>query len=164
MSAPQSPELLVPALPAGARRLLVVLVLLWVVGTLAFWRWALQPTVWVSTPGTLINLLLLLYVTGIPAWPFYLFLRMRQVNPQLPVPAPLRVAMVVTKAPSEPWELVQHTLLAALAQAPTHDTWLADEQPSEAVRHWCQEQGVGLSSRAGVEDYHQPTWPRRSRS
>lgn len=163
MSTPQAQELLVPVLPAGQRRVLVVLVLLWVVGTLAFWRWALQPTVWVSTPGTLINLLLLIYVTGIPAWPLYLFLRMRQVNPLLAVPAELRVAMVVTKAPSEPWELVQHTLLAALAQAPAHDTWLADEQPSEAVRHWCKEHGVGLSSRAGVEAYHQPKWPRRTR-
>ncbi|MEX0588795.1 MAG: glycosyltransferase [Cyanobium sp.] len=163
MKSPKAEEMLVPVLPAGQRRILLVLVLLWVVGTLAFWRWALQPTVWVSTPGTLINLLLLLYVTGIPAWPLYLFVRMRQVNPHLPVPNGLRVAMVVTKAPSEPWELVQHTLLAALDQAPVHDTWLADEQPNEAVRSWCIEQGVSISSRAGVEAYHQPEWPRRTR-
>lgn len=42
MSTPQAQELLVPVLPAGQRRVLVVLVLLWVVGTLAFWRWALR--------------------------------------------------------------------------------------------------------------------------
>ena len=163
MSSPEGHALLVPVLRPGQRRILLLLVLLWVVGTLAFWRWALQPTVWVTTPGTFINLLLLIYVTGIPAWPFYLFLRMRQVNPRLPVPAALRVAMVVTKAPSEPWELVEKTLLAALAQTPAHETWLADEQPSDDVRNWCKQHGVGLSSRAGVEAYHQPTWPRRTR-
>jgi cellulose synthase (UDP-forming) len=152
-----------PALTQSNRRLLFLLVVCWLVSTLAFWRWALQPTVWVSTPGTLFNLLLLFYVTGMPAWPFYLFLRMRQVKSELPVPSELRVAMVVTKAPSEPWSLVQPTLLAMLDQTPVHDTWLADEQPSAAVRQWCDQHGVLISSRAGVAAYHQPQWPRRTR-
>jgi len=153
----------VPALPAPQRRLLLVLVFFWIVGTLAFWRWALQPSVWVSVPGTLFNVLLLIYATGMPAWPFYLFIRMRQVRHDLPEPQDLRVAMVVTKAPSEPWPLVQHTLEAMLAQAGDHDIWLADEQPTDAVRQWCERHGVKLSSRAGVSDYHRPTWPRRTR-
>lgn len=163
MNTSTTDALFTPVLTAWPRRVLLALVWLWLVGTLAFWHWALQPTVWVSTPGTLINLVLLIYVTGIPVWPFYLFLRMRQVNPKLPVPAGLRVAMVVTKAPSEPWELVQHTLRAALLQAPAHDTWLADEQPNDTVRAWCRDHGVGLSSRAGVEAYHRQEWPRRTR-
>jgi cellulose synthase/poly-beta-1,6-N-acetylglucosamine synthase-like glycosyltransferase len=150
-------------LSASQQRIQLLLVLLWVLGTLAFWRWLLQPSVWVSVPGTLINVLLLFYVTGIPAWPLYLSLRMRQVRKELPVPAELRVAMVVTKAPSEPWPLVQQTLLAMLAQDPKHDTWLADEQPTEVVRHWCEQHGVQISSRAGVEAYHRSFWPRRTR-
>jgi cellulose synthase/poly-beta-1,6-N-acetylglucosamine synthase-like glycosyltransferase len=158
-----TPGLFVPALPAPQRRLLLLLVLFWGVGTLAFWRWALQPSVWVSVPGTLFNVLLLIYATGMPAWPFYLFLRMRQVRPDLPEPQGLRVAMVVTKAPSEPWPLVQRTLEAMLAQAGEKDVWLADEQPTDAVRQWCERHGVQLSSRAGVPDYHRPTWPRRTR-
>jgi cellulose synthase (UDP-forming) len=153
----------VPVLSPPQRRILLLLVLLWVVGTLAFWRWALQPAVWVSVPGTLLNLVLLIYATGMAIWPFYLFLRMRQVRPELPVPPGLRVAMVVTKAPSEPWPLVQSTLLEMLAQAPEHDTWLADEQPSEAVRGWCEQHGVRLSTRAGVAEYHRSSWPRRTR-
>lgn len=152
-----------PVLPPFGRRVLLLLVLCWLMGTLALWHWVLQPSVWVTIPGTLLNLLLLLYVTGIPAWPFYLFLRMQQVRADLPTPQGLRVAMVATKAPSEPWPLVQRTLEAMLLQAPAHDTWLADEQPTEAVRQWCDQHGVRLSSRAGVAAYHRQTWPRRTR-
>lgn len=158
-----TPSIWEPALPASRRRVLLLLVLFWLMGSLAFWHWAMQPSVWVSGPGTLLNLLLLLYVTGIPVWPFYLFLRMQQVRADLPIPADLRVAMVVTKAPSEPWSLVQSTLEAMLAQAPDHDTWLADEQPTEAVRQWCHCHGVQVSSRAGIPAYHRDSWPRRTR-
>ena len=45
----------------------------------------------------------------------------------------VRVAMVVTKAPSEPWNLVQETLLAMLNQEGSHDTWLADEKPTDST-------------------------------
>ena len=156
-------EIYAPVLNPRQHRLLLWLILFWVLGTLAFWHWAFQPSVWVSLPGTLFNLVLLSYATGLPVWPFYLFLRMRQVRPDLLVPAGCRVAMVVTKAPSEPWGLVKETLVAMLAQEPQHDTWLADEQPSEEVRCWCEANGVEVSSRAGVADYHRPTWPRRTR-
>ncbi len=152
-----------PALPRNARRLLLLLVLFWLAGTLAFWRWALQPSVWVSLTGTFLNILLLIYVTGIPLWPFYLFLRMRQVRPELTAPEGLRVAMVVTKAPSEPWPLVQTTLRAMLAQNPPHANWLADEQPTEEVLAWCADHGVQVSSRQGIESYHRQSWPRRTR-
>jgi len=163
IDAPKTAGIYSPALSASQQKILVLLITPWIVGTLAFWRWALQPEAWVSVPGTLFNLLLLFYVTGIPAWPFYLFLRLRQVRRDLPIPAQLRVAMVVTKAPSEPWSLVRQTLQAMLEQSPSHDTWLADEQPTEAVRHWCEQNDVNISSRAGVEAYHQPSWPRRTR-
>jgi cellulose synthase/poly-beta-1,6-N-acetylglucosamine synthase-like glycosyltransferase len=152
-----------PALASYERRTLRLLVFFWLAGTLVFWRWALQPSVWVSMTGTLINLILLFYVTGISLWPFYLFLRMRQVRPDLSEPEGLRVAMVVTKAPSEPWSLVQATLLAMLAQCPPHDNWLADEQPSEEVLAWCDCYGVKLSTREGIEAYNRQTWPRRTR-
>lgn len=153
----------VPALPPAQRILLTVLVVSWIIGTLSFWYWALQPSVWVSVPGTLFNIVLLIYVTGVPAWPFYLFLRMQQIRRDLSVPQDLRVAMVVTKAPSEPWTLVQQTLEAMLVQRGDHDTWLADEQPTNEVRLWCESRGVSVSSRAGVSDYHRPFWPRRTR-
>lgn len=71
--------------------------------------------------------------------------------------------MVVTKAPSEPWELVRRTLEAMLAQHLPHDTWLAEEAPGEDTRRWCQSHGVQVSTRQGVSDYHRPTRPRRTR-
>jgi len=163
INALKTPGIYSSVLSVSQHRVQLLLVILWVVGTLAFWQWTLQPSTWVSVPGTLVNLLLLFYVTGIPAWPLYLSLCMRQVKRELPVPAKLRVAMVVTKAPSEPWSLVRQTLQAILEQAPSHDTWLADEQPTEVVRHWCKQNGVNISSRSGVEAYHQPSWPRRTR-
>lgn len=152
-----------PAFDNRQQRVLQVLVLCWIMGTLAFWRWMLQPDTWVSLPYTLFNASLLIYVTGLPLWPFVLFLRMRQVNPRLNPPSGLRVAMVVTKSPSEPWSVVRPTLEAAIEQRPHHATWLADEQPSPEVKEWCSQQGVEISSRWQVEGYHQPSWPRRRR-
>ena len=80
----------------------------------------------------------------------------------------LSMAAVVTKAPSEPWEMVRETLehaLRAAAVGPTAvDVWLADEQPSDETKLWCLTAGVRLSSRLGVEAYHRGTWPRRTRS
>jgi cellulose synthase (UDP-forming) len=158
-----SAGIFVPALPASQRRLLLLLVLFWIVGTLSFWRWALQPSVWVSVPGTFLNLAILVYGSALPAWPFYLFLRMRQVRQDLPVLEGLKVAMVVTKTPSEPWPLVKQTLVAMLNQDPRHDTWLADEKPSDEVLQWCSMNRIKVSTRAGLADYHRPTWPRRTR-
>ena len=63
-----------------------------------------------------------------------------------------RVAMVVTKAPSEPWPLVRSTLEPMLAQEfatpRVYDVWLADEDPSSETRAWCAEHGVNVSCRA----------------
>jgi cellulose synthase (UDP-forming) len=71
--------------------------------------------------------------------------------------------MIVTKTPSEPFEVVRATLTAMLDQDYPHDTWLADEDPSEETRDWCARHGVRISSRKGVADYHRPVWPRRTR-
>ena len=99
-----------------------------------------------------------------PAWLLFFLNRARRPNPALPVPDG-RVAMVVTKAPSEPWQVVRHTLEAMLAQnfPRPYDVWLADEDPSPATRAWCAEHGVQVSCRKGVPGYNNPTWPRREK-
>ena len=79
------------------------------------------------------------------------------------LPAGSRVAMVVTKAPSEPFSVVATTLKAMLAQAYPHDTWLADEDPSPETLDWCRRHGVFVSTRKNRPDYHRTTWPRRTR-
>lgn len=78
----------------------------------------------------------------------------------------LRVAMIVTKAPSEPWSVVETTLKAMIAQeidGYPYDVWLADENPSDYTIAWCLNQGVRISSRKGVAEYDNVDWPRRRR-
>lgn len=83
-------------------------------------------------------------------------------------PAALRVAMVVTKAPSEPFEVVQKTLVAMRAQVgpgvpAVYDCWLADEDVAPTTLAWCTQHGVGVTCRKGIPEYHQKHWPRRTR-
>ena len=91
--------------------------------------------------------------------------RMTRPNPAVPLPV-LRVAMVVTKAPAEPWPLIETTLRAMLDQELPYgyDVWLADERPSGKTLRWCRTHGVQVSSRQWDPDYHQPTWPRRTKT
>jgi cellulose synthase/poly-beta-1,6-N-acetylglucosamine synthase-like glycosyltransferase len=130
-----------------------------------FWVWWLQPEHRVSPARTAIDAFLLLYVSLIlPAMPALYLTRIRRVNRNLPVPL-IRVAILVTKAPSEPWELLKTTLLAMKAQnyPYPYSVWLCDEQPTEETYAWCREHDVRVSSRFGVEEYHRKTWPRRTK-
>jgi hypothetical protein len=80
-------------------------------------------------------------------------------------PLELRVAMVVTKAPSEPVAMLQATLGACLAQEwPVRfDVWLADKDPVPDMAAWCAAHGVRVSCHKGVPGYLNPEWPRRRR-
>jgi hypothetical protein len=117
-----------------------------------------------ATCASDVNSALLAYISGLPIYFLVTSNRVRQPDPRLPVPD-LRVAFVVTKAPSEPWPVVQRTLTAMLHQRfpYPYDVWLCDEQPDERTLAWCRGHGVGVSTRHGVADYHRPTWPRRTR-
>lgn len=138
------------------------LVALWLLATVSFFVWwfsrAHIATVW----GFLLTSAVLFWEFLLPGYFFFFVGRMKRANPALPLPN-ARVAMVVTKAPSEPFEVVQETLKACLAQQMQHDTWLADEVPTEEVRAWCLNHGVQVSTRQGVAEYHNETWPRRTK-
>ena len=141
----------------------LTIVAIWIALALMFWRWWLMPEhvlepmrYWAVTFG-------LFWIWGMQLYFMVIFLAAhRSVAPD-PVPGDWRVAMVVTKTPSEPFAVVQKTLEAMLAQDVPHDTWLADENPDAQTRAWCARHGVKISSRFGVEAYHQPVWPRRTR-
>jgi cellulose synthase (UDP-forming) len=155
---------LVPVLKRAEQRILLVLVLLWSVGTGLYWAWWLQPGHWVGVFGMVLNTSVLFYVTTlIPMWSYWFLLRMQRFNPYIPISPDLCVAMVVTKAPSEPWPLVRQTLEAMLRQDLPHDTWLADEDPADDVIRWCICKGVKISTRKDVIGYHNADWPRRRR-
>jgi cellulose synthase (UDP-forming) len=140
-----------------------ILVSLWVLCVVFFWSWWLDGHHVVGWLTFWINSLLLVWTTALPGYYFFFLSRMQRANPALPIPQDLAVAMVVTKAPSEPFSIVKNTLRAMLAQAYPHDTWLADEDPDPDTLRWCHEHGVRVSSRRGVPGYHRSSWPRRTR-
>ncbi|MEV7793318.1 glycosyltransferase [Streptomyces sp. NPDC087512] len=158
------PTTFVPALPRLDRGLIAVIALGWTASFVWFWTWWLEPQHRAGWAGLVINSALLLYLTALPAYFFVTALRVRRVDPALPVPA-LPVAFAVTRAPSEPWPTVRRTLEAMLAQDFPHpyDVWLCEERPTEESARWCRAHHVRVSSRLGVTAYHRPHWPRRTR-
>lgn len=158
------PTTFVPALPRRDRAALVVIAVCWALSFLWFWFWWLQPEHRVGWAGLIVNSALLLYLTGLPCYFFVTALRLRHVDPRLPVPA-LPVAFAVTRAPSEPWPTARQTLEAMLAQDFPHpyDVWLCDEDPTDEIIAWCRTHRVRMSCRRGVPLYHRSDWPRRTR-
>ena len=139
------------------------LVLLWACTVTLLFSWWFQRNHFVNGPNFAIASLALAWVVCLPAYFFFFLLRARVPNPALAIDSDWRVAMVVTKAPSEPFCVVQATLLGMLSQSHPHDTWIADEDPSPETLDWCKQHGVKVSCRKGHPGYHSSTWPRRTR-
>lgn len=145
------------------RSALRVLAALWTLSVLLFYTWWFNP----GHVGTFIGFSV---TTAVISWGFamsayclYLVYHMRRVRQDFPTPLTARIAMIVTKAPSEPLSVVQKTLLGALAQNPPHDTWVADEDPTTEAVRWYDTHGIKLSSRKNAPLYHNETWPRRKK-
>ena len=158
------PDGLVSALSVPLRVAPVLTAVLWLASALFFWLWWLAPGHQTTVAGLVINSAVLAFdLIVLPLWFFFFVLRMRRPGPALEIPL-LSTAMVVTKAPSEPWELVRTTLEAMLAQDFPHpyDVWLADEQLADETIDWCAAHGVRMSTREGVAAYHRASWPRRT--
>ncbi|WP_300012238.1 glycosyltransferase [Pseudonocardia sp.] len=153
-----------PALPRRDRIAVAVLSAGWLVSLGVFWTWWLQPEHRTFLAGIVVNSILLLYLTCLPAYFLLTVNRVRRVDPAVPVPA-VRVAFVVTKAPSEPWAVARATLEAMLAQhfRGRYDVWLCDEDPTAETVAWCAARAVRISTRRGVAAYHRTSWPRRTR-
>lgn len=140
------------------------LVLFWFVAVCFLWSWWLQADHIITWWREIINSLILAWSTIIPGYCLYFFSRMKKINPELEIPEDWKVAMVVTRTPSEPFSLVKKTLKGMLAQKYPHDTWLADENPDQKVIEWCKENNVQISTRKDNPDYHRPSWPRKQRT
>lgn len=154
---------LVPVL-TGCRRLEYGAgVTLWLAALIYFWIWWLNPSHHFSWSGSFISTWVLAWVTLIPAYFLVMFAGAVKPAGRLRLPPRSRVAMVVTKAPSEPFAVIAETLHAMLAQTVPHDTWLADEDPQPETVDWCRRHGVFISTRRGRSDYHRASWPRRTR-
>jgi cellulose synthase (UDP-forming) len=159
----RDPPFLVPLLSGRQRAVFAVLSACWVLSLILFWRWWLRPEHNTDSFRYIVNCSVLFWTTVIPGYFVLIFARARVTNPARTIPAGWRVAMVVTKTHSEPFALVRTTLLAMLSQAYPHDTWLADEDPSAETIAWCAQHGVLLSTRKGVAEYHNASWPRRTK-
>ncbi len=163
MKLSESPPYLVDVMSAMQKIQFGALAFLWLAAIILFWIWWVNELHVVSKMRFLVNSVILAWATILPGYYFFFVSRMKRSNRNLPTPSGLRVAMVVTKAPSEPFSLVRETLEAMLAQAYPHDTCLADEDPSPETLAWCKENGVLVSMRRGVSTYHRSTWPRRTK-
>lgn len=136
---------------------------IWSATIVYFWRWWLLPQHVDSWPLYSAMTVILIWITFIPLYFIAIFFGARRMKASVQPPHG-RIAMVVTKAPSEPFSVVRRTLLAMLDQVDMeYDVWLADEDPSEEARQFCLERGVFISTRKGVDAYHRPEWPRRTR-
>ena len=154
---------LAPMFTSRQRQTYILMIFAWGAALLWFWIWWLDPAHFVSWPLFLFVTIPFLWLSALQLFFVYVLLHaVRSAAPD-PVIGQWRVAMVVTKTPSEPFEVIEPTLRAMLAQDYPHDTWLADEDPSPATVQWCAAHGVLISSRKGHADYHQPVWPRRTR-
>lgn len=153
-----------PVLSTTDRIVIAVLSVCWMACLIDFWAWWLQPAHQITFYGSALNTVVLVYLTCFPVFFVAAVNRLRDVRKQVAVPL-LRVAFIVTRAPSEPWEVARTTLEAMLNQdfPIPYDVWLADEQPSADILRWCADNGVIVSTRNGVEGYHRPTWPRRTK-
>src|SRR5258707_1319546 len=94
------PDTFVPALAAPDRMVVAGLTVAWLACVAWFWVWWLQPENRVSWVGLLAASVVPLYLSCEPISYLLAANRLRRVD--LPLPS-LRVAFVVTRAPSEPW-------------------------------------------------------------
>jgi len=154
---------LVPLLNARQKREFLVECAVWLVALGYFWFWWLDPAHIIGLTGYALVSVVLLWVTLLPLYFIVIVHGAKKPQGTLYLPTGSRVAMVVTKAPSEPFNVVAQTLDAMLMQDTPHDTWLADEDPSPDTLEWCAARGIRVSTRRGRADYLRATWPRRAR-
>ncbi|KAJ54945.1 N-acetylglucosaminyltransferase [Actibacterium mucosum KCTC 23349] len=134
-----------------------------VLASLYFWSWWFQAEHVIGWGRFILVSMVLGWTNFLVFYFFAFFLRSKRPAGWIRPHEGVRVAMIVTKTPSEPLSLLKTTLTAMLSQDVPHDTWLADEDPTPDTIAWCEAHGVYISSRKGCEEYHQKTWPRRTR-
>lgn len=97
---------------------------------------------------------------------FFLFsLRQKEIKIDHYIP-PCRVAILATKIPSESEELLHRTLVSMKNQdfPYPYDVWLCDENPTESMLKWSQENGINVSTRKFDKSYHNQSYPRKART
>lgn len=140
------------------------LLLLFGINVLFFLKWLFNITQFVDLLTSLFTFWLGIWALLYTCVFIFFVSRMKITNPDIPLRKDKRVAMLVTKTPSEPFWLVKETLMAMLSQNYPHDNWLADEDPTIETVTWCKKHNVFISTRKNVPKYHRSTWPRKTKS
>jgi hypothetical protein len=78
------------------------LIALWLVALFWFWNWWFRQDHFVTLWGMVINSIMIGWTIFLPGYYFFFLYRMKIANPELNPPKG-SYAIVVTKAPSEPW-------------------------------------------------------------
>ncbi len=78
----------------------------WAACVADFWVWWLEPSHQICTFGTVLNSLVLIYLTCYPVFFVLAVNHLRSVSRSVAVPL-LRTAFVVARAPSEPWDVAK---------------------------------------------------------
>ena len=152
-----------PILGKWQRIQLSLLAFAWITGLASFFLWWFQEGHIAGPIRFIVSTLLIVWTLIVPGYFLFFVARMRRTSPTVMIPSHWRVAMVTTRAPSEPFDVVMRTLEAMLEQRYPHETWLADEQPTPEILEWCRAKGVHVVSRHGVAEYHRNEWPRRTK-
>lgn len=163
LPAPTNRRLLTSLYTPAQKRRYVMLCIAWALSVTWFWVWWLDPAHFVGWVPFLFATIPLIWIHGLQLFFVYVMLQASRTSAPDPAPGEWRVAMIVTKTPSEPFDVLEKTMRAMLDQDYPHDTWLADEDPSAETLEWCRINGVNVSSRNGIAAYHQKVWPRRTR-
>ena len=162
---PTASHTFVRALNRSDRRAVTVLSAGWAASFVWFWTWWLSPGHSAGWPGLVLNSALLFYLTVTPAYFLIAALRLRRVDPRLSVPR-LRVAFVVTRAPSEPWAVVRGRRSRRCCARTSHSgTTSGSATRRRTTGSW---RGAGSTASAcraakASRSYHRATWPRRTR-
>ena len=140
------------------------LIVLWLCALIWFWSWWLRQDHIVTVWGMVINTIVIGWTLILPGYYFFFVYRMKIANPALNPPEG-SYAIVVTKAPSEPWPVVSRTLTAMLGQKfpYKYDVWLATEKIDAEILTWCHQHNVHISCRDGIVNYQSDAFPRKSR-
>ncbi len=140
------------------------IVFVWLLFFVDFSVWWFLYNIPLSTTGYILTTISIFWLPVLSLYFFFFSLRQKESTEKTPI-AEGRVAMITTKIPSEPFEIVQRTMECMLNQnfPRGHDVWLADEDPSEETIHWCRDHNVRISCRRDDPNYHREIHPRKAK-
>jgi cellulose synthase (UDP-forming) len=157
--------MLLPVWNKKEKIILRVISYFWLIASAIFFIWWFQKSHIGTTLGFILTSFVFIWIYLLQGYCIFFILKMKRLDLTLPTVKNVRVAMVVTKTPSEPFEMVKTTLKGMISQQwEVHDNWVADENPNAESLAWYKENNIHVSCRKDDPLYHNHIWPRRKKS